>query len=130
MNAFFHLFYKKCVTARHACEDDDECCKGLKCVQVAPVNNNGFFDNYFPIGNIFNPSRQCTRVAKKKKPTPNGPGGMGAGGSFDWSIFVPFGGAGAGAGGAGAAHKMEKTKEWEYLLMIQAYPVFVVKKSV
>ena len=112
---------QKCVTARHACEDDDECCKGLKCVQVAPVNNNGFFDGFFAVGNIFNPTRQCTRVAKKKKNsdkhTPNGPGGMGAGG-FDWSIFVPGGsfapfssGAGKSAKTGPAAAKVDKPEE-------------------
>jgi hypothetical protein len=90
------LIAQKCVTARHGCEEDEDCCKGLKCVQVAPVNNNDFFGQFFPIANKFNPSKQCTKVAKKNKKTATADegkaGGFGAGG-FDWSHFVPFKGA-------------------------------------
>lgn len=66
---------------RHGCEDDTDCCKGLKCVKVTPIDNNKYFDDFAPIVKKFNPSKQCLKDKKKKK------GGFP---DFDWSHFIPF----------------------------------------
>jgi len=67
-----------CVTKTHGCEDDTDCCKGLKCIQVSPFDNNKYSKDFFPAGQIFNPSKQCLPDKKKKKSK-----------FFDWSGFVP-----------------------------------------